>query len=84
MDLLFFLPEAVEKQLAITAGSIKSPFNRLRVRIIVFHVVRKHHQLCDIHKTAKYFHGKACIDTGMLRNDPIPVVGLFHFDKGKG
>ncbi len=67
----------------IAAGSIKGPFDWLWICVIILHVVGEHHQLCDIHESPEHFFGKAGVDTVVLRNDPIPVVGLLDFNKSE-
>ena len=39
--------------------------------------------MCDIHESPEHFFGKAGVDTVVLRNDPIPVVGLLDFNKSE-
>ena len=83
MDLRVFLPKPVEKQFAIAAGSVKGSLDWFWIRIIILHVVGENHQLRDVYKTTEHFFRKASVDTGMFRNDPIPVVGLFDFNESQ-
>ena len=84
MNLWIFLTETVKKQFFIATGGIERSRDRFYLRVIVLHVVGEHHNLRYIRKASKGLLLKSAVDSLVLRNDSVPVIGLFDLNKSQG
>ncbi|MCY1359213.1 hypothetical protein D9M69_457700 [compost metagenome] len=65
----------------VGAAGIESTLNRLRIAVVVLHVVGENHELGDVGKAPEFGILKALVDAVALGQYAFPVVGLFHLNK---
>ncbi len=77
------LAEIIEDGIVVRRGSVECALKRLRGAIVVFHVVREHHELRDVDEAFELWVPKPGGDAMSLRENAVSVVRLFHLDEDK-
>ena len=83
-ELFVFFAEHIEKRFLLANAGVERSLDRNTVRIVVFLIVAKNHQLGDVQKTPKTFVGQTLlVCAALLCNNAFRIIRLFHFDKSQ-
>ena len=77
----FLLAEVDENRLAMGGRGVEGTFERFGRVVVVFHVVREHHELGEINEAAEFRVVEPGVGAAPLGEHAVAVVGLFNFDK---
>jgi hypothetical protein len=79
-----FFAEVVEQRDIVGRAGVKGSLDGFGVGVVVLHVVGEDHELGQVDEAPELRVAASGADAGALRQDAVPVVGLFDLDENQG